>query len=216
MSLHLLGVSRSEDVDSAESEIHWVVDDGLAAATVRPLAGVAGPVRHAQFLETIHRRINILPFRYGVVLPDEASLREFLRARQQALLDKLERVAGAGEMGLRMELAAQGVSPTAETDGRLPATSASEYLALRRWRYQREDQRQQQVQRAVERSVAVLGGLSRQWTSLSPTEPGLARLAFLVDRDRWESFRGQAAELNGTEAIRQCFCLGPWPPYNFV
>ena len=95
MPLHLLGISRSGDIEGLPIHgpdgwpailgdepvetisgpccrgIQWVAHCPLAAATVLPLSAAFGPLEQAALLAAIHAHVNILPVRYGTVLPDE-------------------------------------------------------------------------------------------------------------------------------------------------
>ena len=135
MPLHLLGISRSADITSLpvhrpkgqpsirqprleqtvtephRSEIRWVADGGLAAATVWPLPTTFGPLEHANLLAAIHARFSVLPARYGVGLPDEEAVQAYLSRRGRGLSSDLDRMEGTSEIGLRIQLAC---SPAAE------------------------------------------------------------------------------------------------------
>jgi hypothetical protein len=40
--------------------------------------------------------------------------------------------------------------------------------------------------------------------------------AYLVPRDRTESFRTRVQELGAAHPTLRLLCTGPWPPYHFV
>ena len=131
MSLHLLGVSRRADI-CAESpcEPHWIAAGDLAAAVVAPLPPATGPLRHAALLTAIHQHSDVLPMRFGVVLPDEQAVRDLLSRRRDGLLDELERLSGTVEFGLRIQFslsrdhASHGARRGAGGEGTLRATTA--------------------------------------------------------------------------------------------
>jgi len=230
------------------SQIQWVEYGQLAAATVRSVLGAFKPLEHAALLAAIHTHISILPVRYGTVLPDEEAIRHFLTNRCENLLRDLVRVEGAVEVGLRIDLAEpgkqgagsseQGVcnadSPTRHPragtrstppapNSQLPA-SPGQYLALRRQRYESKDRLDRQAQLATEDFVQAMRGLYCEWRTLTSTVPAVVRLAFLVRRESWKTFRQRLEEKiresvspRETEQVsRRSTLLGPWPPYSFV
>ena len=218
MPLHLLGISRRADV-CREGDIHWVVEGELAAAAMPPPPPSTGPLTHAALLAALYRHGDILPVRFGVVLPHEEAVRELLVRRREVLLHDLDRLRGAGEIGLRIELprAAMPPLPPAPAAACHTGSSPAQYLAARRARYQLQDQLSRCAQFATETCVLAMKGLYRSWQRLSPEPPGIVRLAFLVERTLSAAF---AARLNGFRAQQRAeqrtTLLGPWPPYSFV
>jgi len=195
-----------------------VVAAELAAAVVSPLPPLAGPLEHAALLAAIFRQGDVLPMRFGVVLPHEEAVRDLLRRRREALLHDLDRLKGAGEIGLRIELPCRSLPPDPPApSGERPADSSpARYLAARRARYQWQDQLNTQAQHAAETCVRAMKDLYRSWRRLSPEPPGTVRLAFLVERHLWEAF-AERLEISRAEKIGvRCTLLGPWPPYSFL
>jgi hypothetical protein len=240
MPLRLLGICRREDIAMLPAdwsggqpgmplrgpeetcsapcrrEIRWLADGPLAAATVPPAPANAGPLEYAAWLAALHAHINILPVRYGTVLPDEEAVRQFLGTRREDLLRDLLRVAGSGEIGLRVDLADLATPPQNENEERLPAISPGQYLALRRQRYAWKDRAERQARLAAESFVQTMQGLYREWRAPISPVPTIVRLAFLVPRDLWGIFRERIEAATPGQASRQCTLLGPWPPYSFV
>jgi hypothetical protein len=219
MPLHLLGISRRGDLTEADChQIRWVVHGALTAATVWPLTASFGPLQHGHVLAAIHRRIGILPVRHGTVLPNEEAVQEFLGSRCQDLLRDLDRLEGTAEIGLRIELPHSPLpaEPFAPVGPCRADVSPVAYMAARRARYQQRDRLGTQADLAADTCIQSLGGLSRDWRRLSPTAPGIVRLAFLVERNRTEAF-AQRVEILRTKNIGGRYALvGPWPPYSFV
>jgi hypothetical protein len=219
MPLYVLGVSRSGDIaGNQESEVRWVVEGPLAAATVESPGKSFGPLEQARLLAAVHERVAIRPLRYGTMLPQEQAVRDFLRHRGTSLLGDLLRIEGTGEIGLRVELLGLTAPPgqSGAGDNRLPAMSPRQYLALRRQRYQWKDQWDSQAQSVTENLVRAVHGLYRQWRVLTSTVPTTLRLAFLVPRNHWESFRNRLGTIELAQASLRYTLLGPWPPYSFV
>jgi hypothetical protein len=226
MPLHVLGVSRSVDVAGSsrpcrcgqESEVRWLVEGPLAAATVEPRGESFGPLEQARLLAAIHGQIAVRPLRYGTVLPQERAVRDFIIRRGTSLLRDLLQVEGTGEIGLRVELlgpAAPSCQPGID-DNRLPAMSPHQYLALRRQCYEWKDQLDRQAQTATENFVQAVRGLYRQWRVLTSTVPTTVRLAFLVQRNHWEAFCRRLESIEPNQAFQRYTRVGPWPPYSFV
>ena len=245
MPLHLLGISRSDDLhrwdagcapasrDGAtvprssrcetaseldRNGVRWVVESELSAATVLPLPPPDGALKHAALLAAIHRHGDILPVRFAVVLPREEAVRDLLRRRRVGLLRDLDRLKGTAEIGLRIELphSPGPPDPPLPSGSRHPGDSPLGYLAARRARYQWQDDLNHRVQLAAETCVRAVKGLYRSWGRLSPEPPGTVRLAFLVERHLLKAFADRL-EMSPARAIgQQRTLLGPWPPYSFV
>ncbi|MGA2068244.1 MAG: GvpL/GvpF family gas vesicle protein [Thermoguttaceae bacterium] len=242
--LHLLGVSRSADVrrwDAAEDNqpgppcVRWVSSERLAAAiwtrSQPPL-----PLEQAVGLGAIHRRGDVLPMRFGASLADEDAVCDLLRRRQAVWLDELDRLAGTGEIGLRIELLPGPAVPAPESRDRASGIrcqvsgvgdqvvglssalrqSPQGYLAARRAQYQAQDDQCRRAELAAEDCLQTLAGLYRQWRRLSPEPAGTVRLAFLVQRGVFAAFAQRLAGLRARRISRRFTFLGPWPPYSFA
>jgi hypothetical protein len=241
MSLHLLGISRSEDLArlscpighgemaslrhapaevSAQPDlgsIRWVEQGSLAAATLSLSPSPCRPLDHARLLEAVHRQMDVLPMRLGAVLCDDEAVRAFLQRRHADLAHDLDRMAGTCEAGLRIEFPCNGPPCPRAAIGRGASTaSPSEYLTMRRQRYEWKDRLEEQAQTVADRYVQTLRDLYRDWRKWNPWRPGLVRLAFLVHRDRWEAFRERLYALRAETPAERSICVGPWPPYSFV
>ncbi len=157
--------------------------------------------RYEEIIERLMSRHPILPARFGSVLADEDEARDALRDRHQDLRQRLERVRGAVELGIR---ASWTHAPTPR-----PARSGTEYM-LGRLDVHRQAQR-------VAELVDPLRALARSSTVKVLPRPSVPLMAaYLVDRDRTEEFRELAAELDATFEDGQLVCTGPWPPYSFA
>ena len=132
MPLHLLGFSRSADV-CRTSGVEWVVQGELAAA-VSPLPPPLTPLQHAAHLAAIYRHGDILPMRFGAVLPDANAVGNFVGREQDELREHLDRLRGTAEIGVRIELCPTPPPPSP------PPDSPAQYLTHRRARYQSQDQ----------------------------------------------------------------------------
>ena len=222
MSHHTTSERREASIPEAPKHhdphgISWIDHEDLAAAVALPPSR-HDPVAHAAMLEAIHRRIDILPVRFGVLLADACAVREFLRRRRSELLDSLARLRGTCEMGLRIELPplAEPAEPAMATAQAPCSLSPGQYLAARRERYDRTDRSQAAARQVADRYVQGLTGIYRDQCGLTGREPGVVRIAFLVQRGRCEAFRQLADILRRQAPTEECSLLGPWPPYSFV
>ena len=220
MSLYPLGISRSRDLPRVAEQstvgqvaVRWVPADELAGAVIDAPQVPPTPLEHAAALDAIHRRICVLPMRFGTVPRDEPEIRSLLEARRRDLLERLDRLEETCEMGLRIRLPKCRTAQAEPSRGTPPSIS---YLQQRRAHYQRQDSFGQRARLSVESLVIELQGTYRDWRRLTPSPPGLVRLAFLVERELVGSFEkrveASAVECSG----KQPALLGPWPPYSFV
>ena len=58
--------------------------------------------------------------------------------------------------------------------------------------------------------------LSTACVMLPGSTPGEQRMSFLVERERWSSFRAAVRAEEARLAGATVTCTGPWPPYDFV
>jgi hypothetical protein len=209
MPLYTIGIIRSQDVPLAAASLAgWIGDDNLACAWIDAPHGQLTPMQHAAALDAIHRRVCVLPMRFGTAVDDEAELRSLLLSRRDEFLDGLCRIDGACEMGLRIVLS-NGASVPADSCPTDPSPSA--YLASRRSLYEGVDAVSRLANQTVEQLVEQLRDGYRVWRQLPSLSPDVVRLAFLVDRGGVEAFRRRLEQCE-----QSCVVLGPWPPYSFV
>ena len=80
MPLYPLGISRRRDVPSVPKQaagaidVRWSLAGELACAFIDAPHQAVPPMLHATALDAIHRRICVLPVRFGVALRDEAEI----------------------------------------------------------------------------------------------------------------------------------------------
>ena len=123
MRLYLLGVSRSRDVgrwgpergagsrEQGAPSFRWLACKQLAAAVWTEPA-LPLPLQHAAALAAIHRHGDVLPMRFGASLPDEHAVSDLLHCRQTEWVEELDRLAGAEEVGVRIEVPPSPPLPT--------------------------------------------------------------------------------------------------------
>jgi hypothetical protein len=211
----------------------WSMAGELACAFIDAPRQAVPPMLHATVLDAIHRRICVLPVRFGVALHAEADIHAMLEDRHDQLLDQLGRLDRASEMGVQIKPA------TAIDGGRKPALGAEAaalrwsisnahaaasrrgqtplaYLDGRRSHYRREDEDTERCGLLSQQFVDALHDCCRQWRRLPATPSHPIRLAFLVERGRAAGFQNRVVEFGRTRPECRCVVLGPWPPYSFV
>lgn len=176
---------------------------------------------HAAVLNAAVRHVTVLPFRFGILMPDDDWVIARVLAPQAerfaAYLDELE---GAVELTLRGTYVEERVLEEVVTeDPKLsPRRGAQSYQAkLETGR--RIAAALQAKQRADERALlAIVRPLVRD-VRLGEASSELVALnaSLLIDRDALPRFDRALARLDEREGHRIRFdCLGPLPPYSFV
>ena len=193
--------------------VRWSRAGELACAFIDAPHEGFKPQRHALALDAIHRRTCVLPVRFGVEVRDEAEIHALLQARRRELLDRLEKLDGACEMGLRITLP----SPPATSERHAIAVlTGAAYLEQRRSHYRQTDAAAELERQVVEQLLGRLQGAYRDWRKLPATPAHLIRLTFLVERERAAAFRSRTEEFARAWREGRCVVLGPWPPYSFA
>jgi hypothetical protein len=219
MPLYPLGISRRRDIPSVPKQaagpidMCWSLAGDLACAYIDAPHQAVPPMLHAAVLDAIHRRICIVPLRFGVALHDEAEIRALLQNRREELVEHLDRLDSTCEMALRIAPLRPSRTQVAVSAG---PQSPLAYLDERRLHYQGADEIAERDRLIVERIVERLQGCYRQWRKLQASVAYTIRLAFLVERDREAAFRRRLEEISGMDRQWRWSLLGPWPPYSFV
>ena len=254
VALYPVGIARSRDVPTVagltlakptvadetargQVDVRWVLAEELACAAINSPDVTPKPLEHVAALHAIHNGITVLPIRFGTQMTDEEGVCHLLLGQCQELMQCLDRVEGASEIGLRISpppcqltknvfekgatagrssSAGHGVLTKTRVDKPHVAPLPADYLAHRQALYQHEDWLKEQACLTTDRYVQKLDGLYRQWRNLASSPPGVIRLAFLVERDRVDLFRDRLEVLRDAKQDQQCELLGPWPPYSFV
>jgi hypothetical protein len=219
MPLYPLGISRRRDVPSVPKQaagsvdVRWSLAGELACAFIDAPHRAVPPMLHATVLDAIHRRICVLPVRFGVVLRDETEIHSLLHDRHHELLDHLSRLDWTCEIGVQITPS----TPIPNPQSPIPRDqSPLTYLEQRRSYYQRTDEDVEQDRLIVQQFVERLHGYYRQWRKLPATASHRIRLAFLVERDRVMAFQSRVENARKACQEGRCTVLGPWPPYSFV
>lgn len=203
-----------------------VVHGGLAAV-VSPLeerSRVESPAR-AQLLE--YERIirsqyavaDVLPMRFGSVLPSEAAVRTHLDEQRAAYLRALTRIVGCVELGVRVLLSAAPPPTVPEPAAKPMSRSGADYLQARRKHYSAESRLREQCLALEQALVSKVAPLCREHRTELPAprpgEPALCSLYFLVPREQVLAFRAAVSSIP-VECHTEVALSGPWPPFNFV
>jgi hypothetical protein len=219
MPLYPLGISRCRDIPRLPRQatgavnMCWGVAGELACAFIDAPHQAVPPMLHATALEAIHRRICVLPVRFGVAVSDEAEIRSLLQIHRDELLDHLNRLDSTCEMGLRIRLPSL---PERRDAASSEPQSPLGYLEGRRSHFRKIDANMERDGVMFRQFVEPLHGCYREWRNLQPSPSHPIRLAFLVERDRVAAFQSRAENARKTHLKGKCVVLGPWPPYSFV
>jgi Gas vesicle synthesis protein GvpL/GvpF len=161
--------------------------------------------RHEEVVEALMEDRDLLPVRFGTRLDDETAAARALGERHRELAGALDRVRGAVELSLRMI----GERPD-DGDRASGALTGADYLRAKA----RSAAAHEEAVRMVHRP---LSGDARASTELPSREPAeLLRAAYLVERDRVDSFVDHVTCLQAAHPHVRLLCTGPWPPYSFT
>jgi len=178
---------------------------------------------HAALLNALTEEQTVLPFRFGVVFPDEQSvISRLLQPAHGRLSELLDQLGGAIELTLRASYVEQQVLQEVVAENpRLVSSSG------RRGRnYQARVDLGQRVARAIEakqdhdakRLLAALRPVLRSVRFNRPTkELMLLNASLLVDRSDLQQFDRALAKIHEAQQGRiELDCVGPLPPFSFV
>jgi hypothetical protein len=207
-------------------------EEALQARLADPAWTAVRAMRHEKVMEHFAARATVVPVRFATIYLSRKRVQEMVYERQQELAAIIERLRGREEWGINVcrdtaalmkEIAS--ISPRLRDLGeRADRSSPGEaYLLRKQIDAMKASEARAETSRVVaeiERGLAALSeGATRLRAAKDETgEQGeiVAKLAFLVSRDRFDDFR-EAAERLAREH-RAGFRLemtGPWPAYNF-
>ena len=199
------------------------------AENLRIADWVAAKVRaHDDVLAAAVGRTAVVPFRFGAIYGEEASVRSMLRERAD-LADRLDRLSGRVELGVKgyvdrdrvraLLAAARGIGTDAPETGRA-------YMERRRLDRELDDEIRERAGEWAAESHRRLAAAADDARSSPARQDEAARSgsqmflngAYLVREEDAERFRTALAELE--EARRadgvSYELTGPWPAYSFV
>jgi hypothetical protein len=186
--------------------------DVAAAFAALPGDGPPSPtpdalMEHERVVEALMRSCAVLPTRFGTTLADADALGTVLERQADSFRERLERVRGCVEVGVRVRWAVESpVAGAAESD---PVARGREYLDARRGDLREAD-------RATMVVHGVLTRLARASTWSTPAVGGLLLGAYLVAADDVPRFADEVRRLQDADASFDVSCTGPWPPYSFA
>ncbi|HKS29300.1 MAG TPA: GvpL/GvpF family gas vesicle protein [Pyrinomonadaceae bacterium] len=210
-------------------------DEAALAAHLADAAWMAlRAMRHERVVDYFAKRASIVPLRFGVIYLDSAGVERMLAERGDEIRAAIERLEGREEWGVNIYCdrkalmeAISSISPRLKelNEQASSASPGQGYLMRKKMDSMRNEEARAEVRRAVERIEQALQkeseGSSR--LRLLKDEAGehgelVGKLAFLVERERFEEFRTMAERLAGDNADAgfRLELTGPWPAYNFV
>jgi|SRR5947209_16107146 len=174
---------------------------------------------HAEALNRMSGRGDILPVRFGVVFPDEATLvAELLVGCHDELVGELRRLGGAIAVSLNVAYDEQSV--LAEVVRERPqlkrrATALAERIDLgERIALAVREKKEREAARLLDRLSPFAREVAVHDTGL---DMQLLRASFLVDRGRIGEFDAAVDRIQKEAGSRlKLACVGPLPPYSFV
>lgn len=194
-----------------EQPLHSVTAAGLAALVSDhggsiPLPSEHELWQHERVLECLMNDDDVLPARFGSVLPSESAVVDFLRQRSAELESALHAVAGALELGVRARPVHVADAARVLSDGLHGAAFLRSRVAMQ--------QRTRELARDVDEA---LRGLARDARVRIVTTPSASvKAAYLVGRSGIDSFRAKVEELADELDDAVIACTGPCPPYSFT
>lgn len=190
----------TDDPAEPDPPLRAVRSDGLTALCAPAEPREVTPEvlwHHEEVVEALMEQRDLLPVRFGTLIPDEQAAARALEERREELAASLDRVRGAVELAVRAHPGrAEPAAPVAGESGA---------------GYMRAKARRVEAARTLHEPLAEL---ARD----SVVEPGLEllRAAYLVDRSAVDVFVALVGRLQRAHPRLDILCTGPWPPYSFA
>jgi hypothetical protein len=188
-------------VDDAPLERRQVDDLELVVSEVpREEVTQEAVLRHAEVVEALLSNSRaVLPAQFSRPFAGDEELVAAVAAKASELGERLQRVRGCVELGLRVVTPAVESSPQAE--------SGADYLRARL----DEEQRRSRLVAALHEPLA---RLSQETAGGTAGSNGFER-AYLVRDEDVAAFLDTVRELQAAHPELSLACTGPWPPYSF-
>jgi len=178
--------------------------------------------------QVVARGVTVLPFAFGIIVPDEqAVIRRVLAPQQARLVEALERLHDHVELTVRAQYRENRV--LAEVVAEQPAlasSSASRASGARKRTYQSKIDQGRRIAAAIQakrqrdgkRLLAAMSPLAREVrVKTSTSDLTVLSGSFLVHRRSLDRFDRALEEITAAEQTRlQLDCVGPLPPYSFT
>jgi hypothetical protein len=192
-------------------------------------------MRHEKVVEHFSRRASVVPLRFGTIYLERETVELMMDERHDELLAIIERLRGREEWGLNvysdraklMEaivLLSPRLREMSEQAARV--SPGQSYLMRKKIDSMREAEARAETRRvaaAIEQellSAAATAAARLRVLKDEGSEQGevAAKLAFLVERERFIEFRAAAERLaqEHEDAGFKLELTGPWPAYNFA
>jgi len=172
-------------------------------------------LRHDAVVRRVLTQTTPLPFRFGTLVTEE-SLRSFVTARRNALLERLALVHDAVEMSVKIIWQQIGDDPP-------PIASQSELGVGAAFLQSKRDElrgNERLATQANEIAEWLAGGLQdlirKQVVNIQPTQKLVIAGSYLIDRSSESGFRGSVSQLESQRPELHFLTSGPWPPYTFA
>ena len=192
----------TDDPAPPEPPLRAVRSDGLTALCAPAEQRELTPEvlwRHEEVVEALMEHRDVLPVRFGTLVPDEQAAVRALEERRDELAASLERVRGAVELAVRAHPGGADAQAPDDSQGQSGLG------------YMRAKARSVEAARLLHEPLA---SIARD--SVVAPGPELLRAAYLVDRGAVDGFVALVGRLQGAHPGIDILCTGPWPPYSFA
>jgi hypothetical protein len=204
----------------------------LQARLADPAWTAVRAMRHEKIMEHFAARSTIIPLRFATIYLSRDRIGEMISERRAELLEIIERLRGREEWGIniycdRASLMSEitSISPRlCEMAERAEKSSPGQaYLLRRQIEALKSDEARAETKRVIAEVESRLAAASEQASRLrvikgEAGEAGetVAKLAYLVSRERFDLFREAAEALAREHGTRfRLEMTGPWPAYAF-
>ncbi len=202
--------------------VSFVTAHGLGAA-VSEMAFTEKPppvselLVYGRVVEELYRMQAVVPMRYGCFMEGPQAIQHILEEKNRQYDALLKELEGRVEMGIRILLPEQEVTPLQSVQPIVQPVDGGQYLAMRRAHYQMQDENSRHHQALLDgyiRAFSELNGRHRTETAARGGSTVLS-LYFLIPKGQINRFREifqRVIEHDGSRTL----ISGPWPPYNFA
>jgi hypothetical protein len=192
-------------------------------------------MRHEKVVEHFSRRASVVPLRFGTIYLHRENVELMMEERHDELLAIIERLRGSEEWGLnvysdRARLMEEIVSLSPRlrelSEQAARVSPGQSYLMRKKIDSMREAEARAETRRvaaAIEQELLSAAASASARLRVLKDEGGeqgevAAKLAFLVQRERFADFRAAAERLAEVYAGAgfKLELTGPWPAYNFA
>ena len=171
---------------------------------------------HARVISDCFQQSTVLPFRFGTVFSDDASLRRSIRSNQRNFQANLAQLHGKTEMHIKVTLE-DCCREQLATGFAVDKSAGKGYLSDLRQTALRQRERQT-VARTLSMQMNRMFAPLEEEVSCRQLESGKMQLdvSHLIDRRLVERYLNKFAAAKQVMSACQLQLSGPWPPYHFV